>query len=82
MTYKYVSFFNYSGSYMDTAICNEILIITLLMMHLISIYRAAKWHNRNNRWCKPTDIYKLYVTAPKRLNIRLVFGFIIQPLLG
>ena len=34
--------------------------------------RAAKWHNMNNRGCKPTVNYKLNVTALKGLNIRLV----------
>jgi hypothetical protein len=32
-------------------------------------YSAAKWHNMNNRGCKPTDNYKLNVTALKGLNI-------------
>jgi hypothetical protein len=41
-------------------------------MRLISIYRATKWHNLNNRGCKPTVICKLNVTALKGLNIRLV----------
>jgi len=41
-------------------------------MCLISIYRAAKWRNLNNRGYKPTVIYKLNVTALKGLNIRLV----------
>ena len=34
--------------------------------------RAAKWHNMNNRGCKPTVNYKLIITALKGLNIRLV----------
>jgi hypothetical protein len=34
---------------------------------------AAKWHNVNNRGCKPTVNYKLIVTALKGLNIRLVY---------
>ena len=38
-------------------------------MRIILIYRAAKWHNLNNRGCKPTVIYKLNVTALKGLNI-------------
>jgi hypothetical protein len=37
-----------------------------------NINRATKWHNLNNRGCKPTVIYKLDVTALKGLNIRLV----------
>jgi hypothetical protein len=41
-------------------------------MRLFSIYRAAKWHNLNNRGCKPTVIYKLNITALKGLTIRLV----------
>ena len=42
-------------------------------MRLISIYNsAAKWHNLNNRGCKPTDNCKLNVSALKGLNIRLV----------
>jgi len=37
------------------------------------INRAAKWHNMNNRGCKPTVNYKMNVTALKGLNIRLVY---------
>jgi hypothetical protein len=45
--------------------------MVLLLMCLISIYRATKWHNLNNRGCKPTVVNKLNVTALKGLNIRL-----------
>jgi hypothetical protein len=41
-------------------------------MRLFSKCRATKWHNLNNRGCKPTVISKLNVTALKGLNIRLV----------
>ena len=50
----------------------NISISELLLMRLISIYSAAKWHNMNNRGCKPTVIHKLNVTALKGLNIRLI----------
>jgi hypothetical protein len=33
---------------------------------------AAKWHNMNNRGCKPTVNYKLNAPALKGLNISLV----------
>ena len=38
-----------------------------------NINSAAKWHNLNNRGCKPTVNNKLNVTALKGLNIRLVY---------
>jgi hypothetical protein len=38
----------------------------------LNLNRAAKWHNLNNRGCKPTAIYEMNVTALKGLNIRLV----------
>ena len=44
----------------------------ILLMSLISIHCAAKWHNMNNRGCKPTVISNLNVTALKGLNISLV----------
>lgn len=34
---------------------------------------APKWHNVNNRGCKPTVNYKQIVTALKGLNIRLLY---------
>jgi hypothetical protein len=37
-----------------------------------NIISAAKWHNLNNRGCKPTVIHKLNVIALKGLNIKLV----------
>jgi len=39
-----------------------------------SINSPAKWHNLNNRGCKPTVNYNLNVTALKGLNIRLIYS--------
>jgi hypothetical protein len=48
----------------------------ILLMRLISIkYSAAKWHNLNNRGCKPTENCKLNISALKGLNIRLGLRF-------
>jgi hypothetical protein len=45
-------------------------------MRLISIkYSAAKWHNLNNRGCKPMENCKLNISALKGLNIRLALRF-------
>jgi hypothetical protein len=37
-----------------------------------NLNRATKWHNLNNRGCKPTVNNKLNISALKGLNIRLV----------
>jgi len=44
----------------------------VLLMSFNSGFIATKWHNMNNRGCKPTAICNLSFTALKGLNISLV----------